>query len=249
MTDSQKVTIDGKEYVIQRFRALRAVLVLASVTRIAEDVPELIANATKEYSAKHSITITESMSKLPRWEGFSKEDFDKAEQETGKREIELPSQPNSTEALLSALPKLIESTARREIVRLFAILLIPNEELRDADRSDKIEEALDKYEELVLFDAEIDELVGIAVAAQESVSKMDKGNREKLGKALSRMLRAINPEWAAMLQTDQTSDTKVTTPDSTEPMLMSDAPTSFTDSDSPMDGTETRPSMASLGTN
>ena len=248
MTDMNVVTINGTNYTIQRFRALRAVLVLASITRITQDVPDLIAKASKSYSARNTVTITEQMSKLPRWEGFSSADFDIAEQKTGKREIELPSQANGTEALLEALPELLQSTARREVVRLFAILLIPNDELRIADKNDLVNEALDKYEDLILFEAELDELADIAAVAQESIKDLDTRRNGKVGKLAQRVLTALNPELSQRL-TQSASEPVIESSEtsSTEPTSVPDVPTSSTPSELPTDGTETPRSLASLG--
>lgn len=249
MTDTTNtVTIDGKEYTIQRFRALRAVLVLASVTRITKDVPDLIANASKAYAERNTIAITESMSRLPRWDGFTTTDFDIAEQKTGKRIIEVPNQANGTEALLEALPELLQSTARREVVRLFAILLISNDDLRKADKADRVNEALDEYEDLILFDAELDELADIAAAAQEAIKDLDARRNGKVGKMLRRVLTTLNPELTQRLLLSESvpDDSEETTP-STEPMSVPDVPTSSTPSELPMGGIETPRSTEPLG--
>ena len=247
MTDTdQQVTVGGEEYTIQRFRGLKAVLVLASITRIMQDVPDLIAQASKDYSAKHTVTITEEMAKLPRWEGFTAADFDIAEQKTGKRQIELPSQANGTEALLAALPKLLESTARREIVRLFAILLIPNAKLKVADKNDNVNEALDEYEDVILFEAEIDELVELAAAAQDAVRQLDTKRGGQLGKLAQQVMSRLNLTLPQMPSESEPATPSPMT-DSTEPMSTDDAPISPTPSESPTDGTETQRSMASLG--
>lgn len=252
MTDTEQVvTINGEQHTIQNFRGLKAVLVLASVTRIMEDVPDLIAQASKDYSAKHTVSITEDMARLPQWAGFTTEDFDAAEQKTGKRVIEIPSQANGTEALLAALPKLIESTARREIVRLFALLLIPNVKLKIADKESKVNEALDEYEDLILFDTDIDELFDLATAAQISIKQLDAKRGGALGKLLSRAMSMLDltlPQMpngskpvASNPETSQTTSTPQTLPD--------DVPTSSTPSESPTDGHERQLSMTSPGAN
>jgi hypothetical protein len=243
----QAVSINGEQHTIQRFRGLKAVLVLASVSRIMQDVPDLIAEASKEYSAKHTISITEDMAKLPRWEGFTSADFDIAEQKTGKRVIELPAQANGTEALLAALPKLIGSTARREVVRLFALLLIPNAKLKIADKEDRVNDALDEYEDLILFDAEIDELAELAAAAQETIKQLDTKRNGQLGELLRRGLEMLGltlPQMPSASGPETPSTEETTSIPQTLPL---DAPTLFTPSESPTDGIETQRSTVSLG--
>jgi hypothetical protein len=248
-TQTQTVTINEKQYTVQRFRGLKAILVLSSITRIVRDVPDLMAQANKTFASRHTVTITESMAKLPRWDSFTTADFDKAEHDTGRREIELPDQATSADAILTALPMLLESTARREVVRLFALMLIPNVELKIADQNDNINGALDSYSDVILFDADIDELMDVAIAAQESIKQLDEKKRARVGELFSRALRAINPSWAAQVQAARTPDSETSpmTPNSTEPTLPPDVPTLSTDSDSPTDGPEKLFSTMSLG--
>ena len=178
------VSIDGTEYPIQRFRALRAVLVMAALADITNEVPELVAKAASDYAESHSMTVTEAMSRMPRFAdaAFTEADFDRAERETGKREVKVPIQASGAESLMSALPTLIRSKARRQVVRLFAILLIPNDKLKEADRSDSIDAALDGYEDLILYEAELDELADIAEAVQNQLSNLNTRRNGRWGK-------------------------------------------------------------------
>lgn len=241
MSDTE-VTIGGKPYTIQKFRGLKAILVMASMTRIARDIPDLLADATKAYYERNTITITEAMSKLPRWEGFSTEDFDKAEAKTGKRVVELPAPITAREQVLTALPALLEN-ARTEIIRLFAILVIPSGELMAADKANTVNTALDKYGDLFLYEAELDELVEVALAAQDSIAQLNPETQARLGEMLRSLTKSLGLNWGPQsTQAPQTPETTLTPPTSTD-----DAPTSLTDSPAPTDGQENRLSMASPG--
>lgn len=244
MSDTE-VTIGGKPYTIQKFRGLKAILVMASMTRIARDIPDLLADATKAYYERNTITITEAMSKLPRWEGFSTEDFDKAEAKTGKRVVELPAPITAREQVLTALPALLESS-RTEIIRLFAILVIPSDELMAADKGNTVNEALDKYGDLFLYDAELDELVEVTLAAQDSIAQLNPDTQARLGEMVRSLAKSLGLNWGQQsTQAPQTPEEAATL---TPPTSPDDAPISLTDSPVPTDGQESRLSMASPGT-
>lgn len=242
-----QVTVGEETYTIQRFRGLKAIMAMASMTRIAREVPDILADAVKEYSQRNTITITESMARLPRWQSFTVEDFDKAEKDTGKREIELPTPMTANEQTMYALPVLLEK-ARKEVVRLLALLIIPNAELKEADKADAVPDALDKYEDVLLYEAELDQLVDLALMASDVLQEQLADRKDRLGKLMKGLwsLFQRNRTTSPALPTSQQP---IPDPGSTPQMLTPDAPTSSTDSEKPMDGTETQPSMESLGVN
>lgn len=251
-TVSVKLGEEEKEYPIQRFRGLKAILAMASMTRIAREVPDIMADSVRAYQARNTVVITESMSRLPRWRSFTTEDFDAAERTTGKRQIELPTPMTSNEQVMYALPQLLEK-ARKEVTRLLALLLISNGELKIADKSDKVEDALDKYEDLLLYECELDQLVDLCFAAQDVLTEQLADRKDRLGKLMGALwgtwiksTQQTAPQENPALPTspplstqEEASSTSLTSTDG--------APTSSIDSDEPTDGTETQPSMASLG--
>lgn len=244
MSSPRKITIGDQQFEVQRFRGLKAILAMAAITRIARDIPDILADVAKDYQRRNTVVITEAMSRLPRWESFGKEDFDAAEKETGKREIELPAPMSTQEQTLQALPKLLEG-ARTEAIRLLALMIIPNQELREADENEKVEDALDKYREVLLYEAEIDELADLAIAASEVLNEQLAERKDNLGnmmRGLWKMWRPRSDAETSPLSLLPTQDQESTPQTSTE-----DVPTSSTDSESLTDGTEPQPSMESLG--
>lgn len=251
-TPSQHVVEVGDEkFTIQRFRGLKAIMAMASMTRIAREVPDVMADAVKQYQRRNTVTITEDMARLPRWRSFTTEDFDAAEAKSGRREIEIPAPMTANEQVMYALPTLLEH-ARKEVTRLIALLIIPNEELREADKTDKVEDALDKYEELLLMEAEIDQLVDVALAASDVLKEQMGERKDRLGNMLAGLWRMFQTNRVS----NQTSSEEIqatlpptTDPESTQLTSSEDAPTSSTSSDEPTDGAGTERSMASLGSN
>jgi hypothetical protein len=249
---SVKLGEDDKEYTIQRFKGLKAILAMASMTRIAREVPDIMADSVRAYQARNNVVITESMSRLPRWRSFTTEDFDAAERTTGKRQIELPTPMTSNEQVMYALPQLLEK-ARKEVTRLLALLLISHGELKIADKSDNVEDALDKYEDLLLYECELDQLVDLCFAAQDVLTEQLADRKDRLGKLMGALwgtwiksTQQTAPQENPALPISPPSSTQEGT-SSTSLMSTDGAPTSSTDLDEPTDGTGTQPSMASLG--
>lgn len=239
---THEVTLNGKAFKVERFKALKAVLAIASVTRISREVPDILARALKEYSSRNTISLTRDMARLPRWEGhgFTDEDFEAAPD--GK--IELPAASmSSQEQILVALPELFEN-ARQETVRLLSILIVPNSELREADKeggTPEVNEKLDQYKDLLLYDCDLDEVAELAAVAYEVLEDQLADKKDRLGKMVRTTARLLGRQ----LSTPESP----TTPE--EPLTSrtssSSSPTSSTDLPTPTDGTETPLSTASAG--
>jgi len=234
---SRQVALNGKDYPVQRFKALKAVLAIASVTRISREVPDILARALKEYSGRNTITLTREMAKLPRWQdsGFTPEDFD-----ANDGRIELPAASmSSQEQIMVALPELFDN-ARKETVRLLAILVVPNDELRAADKEGgtaEVNDLLDKYEDLLLYDCEIDEIADLVIVAYDVLDDQLSDKRDRLGKIIRTTMKMLRGQ----LGTHQ--DTQEPTPSTST----SDSPTSSTDLPTPTVGPVTSRSTEPVG--
>lgn len=252
MPEIHQVTIGEETFTIQRFRGLKAIMAIAAMTRIGREVPDVLADAVKEYTNRNTVSITEEMSNLPRWAGvFKKEDFDKAEERTGKRIMEVPAPMTQNEQMLYALPTLLEK-ARKEVARLLALLIIPNAELTEADDNDTVPQALDKYYKLLMHEAEIDQLIDLALATSEVLQEQLADRKDRLGN-LTRGLWSLfrrnqsQPALAPTSRPQNTDPTQAPTVTTTPATSTDDAPTSSTSSKEPTDGTGELLSTASLG--
>lgn len=245
---SHIVKVGGKEYTLQRFRGLKAIMAMAALTRLARDVPNLLADAARAYAARNMVVITEPMAKLPRWEGFTTKDFDAAEKRTGKREIELPAPITQQEQVMAALPALLEE-GRKEVIRLMALLIIPNADLMEADKTERVEEALDEYRDILMYEAEIDELAELVLVAQDVIQEqLSPIQRERMGNLARSLWKRVGlTRTSPMIQAPVTPMTSEEDEALTQQMLSDDAPTSRTDSPPPTDGTDIPLSTGSRG--
>lgn len=237
------VTIGGKEFSVERFKGLKAILVLAAMTRIAREIPDIMSDAVVRYQSRNHVIVTEEMSRLPRWAGFSKEDFDAAEAATNERVIKLPSPMSDQEQILASLPDLLEK-ARKEVSRLLAILIIPNDRLREADKAGNVEEILDEYQDVLMYDAELDELADLLFAAKDVLADQLSDRKERLGNMAGTLMKA----WlrSRMSSSNSTSDIESPVPEIlTPPTSSPDVPTSSTSSEPNTAGAESTPSTMS----
>lgn len=146
---------------------------------------------------------------------------------------------------MSALPKLLEE-ARREVVRLFAILVIPNDDLRIADKEDRVEEALDNFQDVLLYEAEIDQLADLALVSQEVLTEQLTDKKERLGKLLTSLVKMFRTGTEAKPEMSPPSISQIPS-DLTPQTSSNDAPTLSTPSEEPTDGQEKKLSTEFLG--
>jgi hypothetical protein len=177
-----KVQLGDTELTITRFRGLKALLASALVGRVMREVPDLqdrVTTFTKKYRKENEVELTRPMAKLPRFAffGFTEEDF--AASPDGI--IRLPEEPTTQQIMLAVAPDLID-LARKELVRLLALIVIPNSELEAADDADDIEGALDKQGKTLIRTAEFDELLELFVVAWEVMRDQILAKKDKLGK-------------------------------------------------------------------
>lgn len=230
----KQVTLGENTYAIQRFKGLKAILAIAAVTRIGREVPDIMADVSKEFTKKHTITVTKEMSRLPRWALFTDKDFSDGP-------IEVPNPPEPQDVIMSSLPRLLEE-ARKEVIRLLAILVIPNAELKAADQIDAVDEALDKFHDTLLYEAEIDEIAELCLAAADVLQDQLKDRGSRLGKLMGEIL-----SWWTKLANRSRSIQPEAEETSISPTLENELPTSSSNSEQPSAGTGTPSSMTSAG--
>lgn len=238
--ETKTVKIGERQYEIQRFRGLKAILVMAALTRVTKEVPDILNDVSKAYSARNTVVITEPMSRLPRWEGFTKEDFDEAEKSSGRREIEIPAPIGGNEQMLQALPMLLEQ-ARKEVVRLLAILITPNSDLKEADKNDTVEALLDKHYDELMYDADLEELAELLLVGQDVLMDQLSSKKDRLGKLIGSLWNRLGTrtEQSTGLSLPSVTTTEDKPAELTPSTSTPDVPTSSTPSPAPTDGTET----------
>jgi hypothetical protein len=231
--ESKKVTVQGNNYEIERFRGLKAVLAIAALTRVAREVPDVLAQR------RNTVTITPALAKIREYP-ISEEDFERA---GGGEGIELPAPMSNQEQILAALPDLLQR-ARKPVMSLFAILIISNEKLKEADKADRVEQALDEYYDLLMYETELDELADLALGAYDVLQDQLADRGERLGK----MFQSLGQIWRSRTTERSTPAERIASQVLTQRTSSAKSPPSSTDSPEPTDGVESTLSSESPGT-
>lgn len=245
---ARSVQIGETTYTITRFRGLKAVLAGALISRVMREIPELQERVTefrKRYRANNTIIITPAIAKLPRFAvlGLEAEDFASSD---GK--IEFPEEPDQGTIIMNVFPDLWE-LAEKELRKFLAIIVIPNNELEEADDADQVEEVLAKYGKRLIRDGDLDELLELLVIGQEVFKEQMLRKQDRLGKLMSQV-----PFLRTLLSTEEENNNSETLPESPSSSEESTipspdlVPSSSDDSPTNMGGAGEQLSMESLGT-
>lgn len=148
--------------------------------------------------------------------------------EKSGNQVELAADPSPIQIGAYLLPQVLES-AEDEVARLLALITTPDHELREAKKQgpESYTELLDERGEDLLFDAEIEELLELAITAADVLGEKLRGKADRLRTA-----------WDRLTGADQTK---------AETNGERRSETSSTDSPPPTDGSPT-PSSSPIGT-
>lgn len=176
-----EILIGERTYPIRRFKGLKAALAGALMSRVMRELPQLQERAQafrRDFREKNTIIITPAMAKLPRFAplGLTDSDFRAA---GGK--IEFPEEPDGGALLVNIFPDLFE-LASKELQKFFAILVISNSELEEADDADRIDEELTKIGKRLMREGDLDELLELVVVGLDVLKEQMASKRDRLGK-------------------------------------------------------------------
>lgn len=214
---ARAVTVGDRELQIPPFRGMKALRAGAILARVSKKVPtilEEIAEFRKRYGEQNTLRITPAIS-AARGYDIPAEHFN----EQGYMEV--PGVPDTGEVIFAVFPSVFE-VAETEIIRLLALIAIPNSELKKADEDARLDEALDTFGRDLLYEGELDQLAELVVIAYEMLGEQFAGKQDRLGKLRLAFLR----------ETSRTATTKSS---------------SSTDSPSPTDGPAAKSSSKSRG--
>lgn len=230
------------------FKAIRAGKLLARVTTQVQDLWKRADEFEEEYRNTHSMRITRQEANLRGWEHITFPE--------GQDHIEIPEPPADEQKFLEVFEKAFE-LIEDELVQMAALVLAPNKELKEAhneDRDGGVNNYLERRGEELLHEANIGQLVDLAVAVKASLEDELLGKKAALagiGNALG--LRSLSPERE---ESRETTEEGMPIPDPTppsdpEPEQTSQKTTSSQDSSTPSepptDGDQTKSSLESRG--
>lgn len=178
------VTIGDRDLQIPPFRGMKALRAGAILARVSKKVPtimEEIAEFRKRYGEQNTLRITPAISAARGYdipaEHFGEQGY-----------MEVPGVPDTGEVIFAVFPSVFE-VAETEIIRLLALIAIPNSELKKADEGDRLDETLDTFGRELLYEGELDQLAELVVIAYEMLGEQFAGKQDRLGKLRLAFLR------------------------------------------------------------
>lgn len=235
-TPAGEVSIGDQKVTVERFSVFKVIEATTIVTTIMEEVPQLgekISDFTRDYRAKHSVTISRAAAELR----YSEEELSKISEtawEAGNQQIEIPASPGPIDVAAHVFPDVFR-VAREEVLRLVALVVIPNSELEDADLNGDVAEELDKKARM-LRHKDAGDLLDVLAVTAEVLGAQFEGKAEALGPIAKLVGFRSETEEESVVEvrpSDQADQTDQT--DSTE---SSSKPTTSTPSPGPTDGPE-----------
>lgn len=241
-----EVRVGDRNVTIGRFRGYKATKLMQEAAAIGKRYPRIgkdLAAFKREYAEENAITLSRTEAEYQLGER-AKAITDKAWDQVGG-ELRLRRTPSAEEQVIRVFPDLLEH-AQTGVVRILALLAASNDELRAAwdEGDDKaVDEMLDAKGADLLFDADAEELLNLALAGAEVGRAQFAPLRERLGKLTAQLGLTQTPSESTSEPTTMEKDE----PSPTTPPSSETRQPSSTDSPRPTDGLPERHSSESPG--
>ena len=180
----RRVTVGDRELTIPPFRGMKALRAGAILARVSKKVPTIldeVAAFRRHYGEQNSLRITPALAAARGYEI-------PAEQFGEQGYIEIPGVPDTGEIVFAVFPSVFD-VAETEVVRLLALIAMPNSELKAADEADQLDEALSRFGRELLYEGELAELAELVLIAYEMLGEQFAGKQDRLGKLRLAFLR------------------------------------------------------------
>lgn len=243
--DQITVNIGGEERHLPPFRGFKAIRAGRLLARVTDQVQELWDKADTyqaHYKETHTLRVTKVEAEMKGWPI----DFPE-----GVVFLEYPGMPTGEQVMLHVFRGAFE-VIEAELLQMLALVLAPNQELKDAVDDESrggVDGYLKRKGEALLHEADLGELVDVALATRKLLEREFAGKREAL--ADLRSLLGQQPKAPPKEPTEATVTELPLPPSPTDPEQPtpseSNASPSPTSSEAPIDGPEPTPSSASHG--
>ena len=173
---------------ISSFRSYKAFVAGDILGSASEQINELIEDYNsfrKEYREKNTVELT-------RTEALAAGIVIPDEEWGDSPTITLPQRPDAPEIFFRLFPK-AKQLARKELIQLLGLVVVPNAELESADSADDddaVPDLLEQHGKQILFAADLKETLQLVEVAVEVV----KEQLEDLGDIVGKIQDLFNPE-------------------------------------------------------
>jgi hypothetical protein len=243
----REVRVGDRTVIVGRFRGYKATKMMQEAAAIGRRYPKIgkdLAAFKQAYGDENQIALDRAAAEFKLGEA-AREISDKAWDSSGGV-IRLRKSPTFEEQIVAIFPDLFEH-AQQHVVRLLALVAASNSELREAydDGDDAgVDRMLEQRGRDLLFEADAEELLDLALAGVEVGKAQFAPMRERLGKLMGQLGLQTAPttETAPDPATTAKPSASPTTPPRSETR-----PPSSTDSPAPTAGPPTPSSSVSPG--
>jgi hypothetical protein len=187
--NDRTISLGSRNVTVEPFtgrKALRAFKLLRGITQGAPAIMERWAEFTREYEEANTVSLSraEAMFEFPpgRFDHISDADW----QASGNR-LKVPRSPGTAEKIAAVFPEALD-LAETEVLRLLALVAMPNAEVRE--NRGNIEDALDALAEEII-DAPYEQLLELAVLGGEAVDEQYRRKAAALGDRMGNALRLV----------------------------------------------------------
>ncbi len=194
---TRQVKVGDRDLTIPPFRGMKAIRAGSILARISRKVPTIldeIAEYRRHYGEQNTLRITPAIAAARGYDI-------PAEQFGDQGFLEVPGVASTEEVIFKVFPAVFD-VAEQEVVRLLALIAIPNSDLRSANEDDSIDEVLERFGRDLLYEGELHELAELVIVAYEMLGEQFAGKEERLGK-----LRALVTGQTVSETPKQTSST------------------------------------------
>lgn len=187
MPETPKITIGETVYHIAPFtprKGLAALELFSRAADVAQEVTSLVSAYAQEYREQNRQVITRAMAGVPPYsdQAFLQEMTDADWERVGGR-LEIRPDPSEREIVMRVLPTAFMK-AKREIVQVFGLIVIPNQEASKAEKEGCLWDVLyEKGNEVVDASDEMEPFIDLIEQTIE-VIKAEMGKASGLGPKL-----------------------------------------------------------------
>jgi hypothetical protein len=168
-----EVKVGDRHVTVAPFNGRKAIIAggaVRSITHKAPDLQKRVAEFAREYSEQFAQRITRDMVlAIPFWQERLGHLSDGDWEQRGNV-LTLPATPETRDLFFAVFPHLMD-VAETDVLRLLALIVIPNSELAGAAREGSVDDALSKEADRLLDDATVGQLAELAVAAVDVVQE------------------------------------------------------------------------------
>jgi hypothetical protein len=214
---ARTVTIGGENLKVEEFTGRKGVWALKLLQQILNAVPKIqaqLAEFLRTYGEEHAIELSRSEAKKlfgSSLDHLTEDDWEKSGQVLRRRAM-----PSVPEQIAAVFPLAMDE-GEEHVVKLLALLVTPNNEVKRLARSGGLLEHLTATGDDLLDDGMLEELLELAVVAGETLDEQLLSKTQELGDRLGKLKALLRKNSAATSNATSSTTSAISSSDSPTP--------------------------------